>query len=104
MQTCGESTSGLVGLVACEDGDKSGPVSKQVRRFGGSPDLGLVVRGSMVLENKPGSVDRLVELLKPIESEGNLTKHKSRVIPGLMKYACGFSAESFFIKFVQRCS
>jgi len=56
------------------------------------------VSGSIVLENKAGSVDRLVELLKPIKSEGNLTKHQSQVVHELMRYACVYSAESFFIK------
>ena len=47
------------------------------------------------LENKPGCIDRLAELLTGIKSEGCLTKHQGQVICGLVRYAGGFFSGNF---------
>ena len=40
-------------------------------------------------------IDRLVELLKQVHSEGALTRHQGQVLHGLMRYACGFFSGKF---------
>jgi hypothetical protein len=68
-------------------GTKAAPFQSKLNVLGCLLDLGLVVGGSVVLENKPGRIDRLVELLD-----------QGQVIHGLKRYACGF----FSVKFLHQ--
>lgn len=52
----------------------------------------------MVHENKPGRIDRLVELLDQTQGNGNLTKPQGQVIHVLKRYACGV----FGVKFLHQ--
>ena len=46
-------------------------------------------RGSLVLSNKPGRLERLVELFRQVKAEGAITKHMGQVLVGLLRFAAG---------------
>ena len=88
-----ESASTLLDLLGwrhAKTGSKALPFQPCFQILGCSLDLGAACDGDVVLENKPGRIDRLVDLLKGIRQEGALSKHQGQVIHGLMRYACGF--------------
>ena len=76
-------------------GIKALPFKRSFQVLGCSLSLEEICKGGILLENRPGRIDRLVELLMGIKSEGCLTKHQGQVIHGLMRYACGFSSGKF---------
>ena len=99
FQPCGlatdadESASQLLDLLGwkhAKTGSKAAPYQARFNVLGCTLDLTDISSGSVKLENKPGRIDRLVELLKKTSEEGTLTKHQGQVIHGLMRYACGF--------------
>ena len=99
FQPCGlakdadESASQLLDLLGwkhAKTGSKAAPYQARFNVLGCALDLSDISSGSVKLENKPGRIDRLVELLKKTSEEGALTRHQSQVIHGLMRYACGF--------------
>lgn len=85
----------MLGWKHAKTGTKGMPFQSRFNVLGCSLDLGAVQSGKVVLENKPGRIDRLVELLDQIKREGKLTKHQGQVIHGLMRYACGFFSGKF---------
>ena len=92
-QECDEAASQLLDLLGwrhAKSGSKALPFQSRFQVLGCALDLGEIQQGSIVLENKPGRVDRLVELLQGIQKAGALTKHPGQVVHGLMRYACGF--------------
>ena len=60
----------LLGWKHAKTGTNAAPFQSKFNVLGCSLDLSLVVGGSVVLENKPGRIDRLVELLNQIQNEG----------------------------------
>ena len=46
-------------------------------------------RGSLVLANKPGHLERLVELFGQVKAEGAITTHMGQVLVGLLRFAAG---------------
>eukprot|EP00435_Cladocopium_sp_Y103_P068938 s291_g32.t1 len=76
-------------------GTKACPFQSKFRVLGCALDLSELVQGAVVLENKPGRIDRLVTLLKQIQEDKVLTKHQGQVIHGLMRHACGFFSGKF---------
>ena len=80
----------LLGWRHAKTGTKASPFQACFNVLGCSLNLGGVLGGSVVLENKPGRIDRLTELLRKTSSDGVLTRHQGQVVHGLMRYACGF--------------
>ena len=85
----------LLGWKHAKTGTKAAPFQSRFNVLGCSLDLESLLSGAVVLENKPGRIDRLVELLNQIKEDGHLTKHQGQVIHGLMRYACGFFSGKF---------
>ena len=85
----------LLGWRHAKTGTKALPFNPSFQVLGCSLNLEEICRGAILLENKPGRIDRLVELLKGIKSEGCLRKHQGQIIHGLMRYACGFFSGKF---------
>ena len=79
-----------LGWRHAKTGTKSSPFQKRFNVLGCSLDLDGLLKGSVLLENKPGRIDRLVELLTTIGAAGVLSKHQAQVVHGLMRYATGF--------------
>ena len=84
----------LLGWRHATTGTKALPFKPSFQVLGCSLNLEEICKGAILLENKPGRIDRLVELLMGIKSEGCLTKHQGQIIHGLMRYACGISVGS----------
>ena len=80
----------LLGWRHAKTGTKASPFAASFQVLGCSLDLSGICSGNIILENKPGRIDRLVELLCGIKTAGILTKHQGQIIHGLMRYACGF--------------
>ena len=80
----------LLGWRHAKTGAKASPFQARFNVLGCSLNLEGVANGSVVLENKPGRIDRLIDLLRKTSNEGVLTKHQGQVVHGLMRYACGF--------------
>ena len=85
----------LLGWRHATTGTKALPFKPSFQVLGCSLNLEEICKGAILLENKPGRIDRLVELLMGIKSEGCLTKHQGQIIHGLMRYACGFFSGKF---------
>ena len=80
----------LLGRRHAKTGSKSAPFQKKFNVLECSLDLTDLPKESVVLENKPGRMDRLVQLLTDINKAGVLSKHQAQVVHGLMRYATGF--------------
>eukprot|EP00435_Cladocopium_sp_Y103_P017424 s1635_g4.t1 len=85
----------MLGWKHAKTGSKAAPFDSKFQVLGCKLDLSEVQQGHVVLENKPGRVDRLVALLQQVREERNLTKHQGQVLHGLMRYACGFFSGKF---------
>eukprot|EP00435_Cladocopium_sp_Y103_P065339 s704_g27.t1 len=93
-----ESASQLLDLLGwkhAKTGSKAAPFDYKFQVLGCTLDLREIPQGHVVLENKPGRVDRLVELLKQVRTDKVLTKHQAQVLHGLMRYACGLFSGKF---------
>ena len=85
----------LLGWRHAKTGSKAFPFKQAFQVLGCSLNLSEIRLGGITLENKPGRLDRLIELLQGIRADGCLTKHQGQVIHGLMRYACGFFSGKF---------
>ena len=85
----------LLGWRHAKTGSKALPFQQAFQVLGCSLNLAEIRFGGVTLENKPGRLDRLIELLQGIRADGCITKHQGQVIHGLMRYACGFFSGKF---------
>eukprot|EP00435_Cladocopium_sp_Y103_P075237 s103_g55.t1 len=85
----------LLGWRHAKTGTKACPFQSKFQVLGCTLDLAELERGAVVLENKPGRIDRLVTLLNQIKGDKKLSKHQGQVFHGLMRYACGFFSGKF---------
>ena len=85
----------LLGWRHAKTGSKAAPFQAAFNVLGCRLDLSGICDGKVILENKPGRVDRLVALLEQVSKDGSLSKHQGQVIHGLMRYACGFFSGKF---------
>ena len=91
----------LLGWKHAKTGTKSAPFGEKFNVLGCELNLSGITSGTVVLENKPGRIDRLVELLNQIQSEGCLSKHQARLRSSMGSCAMLVvsSVENFCIKF-----
>ena len=82
----------LLGWKHAKTGPKGLPFMPKFQVLGCCLDLAKLTEGVLVLENKPGRVERLVENLSNIRKAGRMSLHEAQVIHGLLRYACGFFA------------
>ena len=55
-------------------------------------DLSQMQAGSIVLSNKPERVERIIDRLSSVASEGRLTVYEAQVLLGLLNFSSGFYA------------
>ena len=85
----------MLGWKHAKTGAKALPYQSKFQVLGCAMDLTHLQSGALVLENKPGRIDRLVTLLKQIGNDGKMSKHQGQILHGLMRYACGFFSGKF---------
>ncbi|CAE7480278.1 unnamed protein product [Symbiodinium necroappetens] len=87
---CGKLLDLLGIKFARTGGDSKGkPFDKVFEVLGLSVSVAELHRGSLVLANKPGRLERLVELFGQVKSDGAITKHMGQVLVGLLRFAAG---------------
>lgn len=90
-----ESASELLDLLGwrhAHTGPKGLPFEQAFQVLGCSLDLSNILQGTVVLANKAGRVERILERFSSLRSAGKITLHESQVLHGLLRYATGFFA------------
>eukprot|EP00435_Cladocopium_sp_Y103_P003437 s3690_g1.t1 len=90
-----ESASELLDLLGwrhARTGPKGKPFESSFQVLGCSLNLEAIDEGKVILENKPGRIDRLLEQLNKIKQANRMSLHEAQVLHGLLRYACGFLA------------
>ena len=90
--SCVSELLDLLGWKHARTGPKGLPFEPVFQVLGCTLNLERVSAGVVTLENKPGRVDRILEKLSMVETEGRISLHDAQVLHGLMRYACGFFA------------
>ena len=82
----------ILGWRHAKTGPKGLPFMPKFQVLGCCVDLAQVLKGVIVLENKPGRLDRVLDSLKKFKDAGVMTLHEAQGLHGLLRYACGFYA------------
>ena len=82
----------LLGWNHAKTGSKAQPFSEVFSVLGMQIDLSKLSEGSVILSNKPGRIDRIVERLSVVSERGRLTVHEAQVLLGLLNFSSGFFA------------
>lgn len=80
----------LVGWRHAVVGDKAVPFSKQVVALGVQYSLDQIAQGRFVVQNKPGRLDKIRDMLNDLESGEAISKAQAAVLGGLLNFAGGF--------------
>ena len=80
----------LLGWNHAKTGSKAHPFSDVFSVLGMQIDLSKLQEGCVVLSNKPGRVERIVERLSALSQDGRLTVHEAQVLLGLLNFSSGF--------------
>ena len=89
---CASELLDLLGWKHARTGPKGRPFEQKFNVLGCSLDLSHLAKGEVILENKPGRLDRIFENLSRIKAAGSVSLHEAQVLHGLLRYACGFFA------------
>ena len=89
---CASELLDILGWRHARTGPKGQPFATKFQVLGCSLDLEEIPQGNLTLENKPGRLDRLQDLLARVKAAGRLSLHEAQVVHGLLRYACGFMA------------
>ncbi|CAE7664556.1 unnamed protein product [Symbiodinium sp. CCMP2592] len=82
----------LLGWSHAKTGSKSHPFAEVFSVLGMQIDLSNMSERSIVLSNKPGRIDRIVEKLESVAASGFLTIHQAQILLGLLNFSSGFFA------------
>ncbi|CAE7467862.1 unnamed protein product, partial [Symbiodinium necroappetens] len=82
----------ILGWAHAKTGTKAQPFNDVFSVLGMQIDLSRMADGSIVLSNKPGRVERIIDRLSSVASEGRLTGHEAQVLLGLLNFSSGFFA------------
>ena len=82
----------LLGWSHAKTGSKAHPFSDVFSVLGMQIDLSKLQEGCVVLSNKPGRIERIVERLTALSQDGRLTVHEAQVLLGLLNFSSGFFA------------
>ena len=82
----------LLGWRHARTGPKGKPFQDKFQVLGCSMDLSQIADGKLVMENKPGRIDRMLEQLSKLRAANFMSLHEAQVLHGLMRYSCGFFA------------
>ena len=89
---CASELLDLLGWRHAKTGPKGLPFQPKFQVLGCCLDLSRVGEGVLVLENKPGRVERVMDNLKQFRDARSMSLHEAQVLHGLLRYACGFFA------------
>ncbi|CAE7029847.1 unnamed protein product [Symbiodinium sp. CCMP2592] len=82
----------ILGWGHAKTGSKSHPFAEVFSVLGMQIDLSNLSKRSIVLSNKPGRIDRIVEKLESVAASGFLTIHQAQILLGLLNFSSGFFA------------
>ncbi|CAE7222566.1 unnamed protein product [Symbiodinium sp. CCMP2592] len=82
----------ILGWGHAKTGSKSHPFAEVFSVLGMQIDLSNLSKRSIVLSNKPGRIDRIVEKLESVAASGFLTVHQAQILLGLLNFSSGFFA------------
>ncbi|CAE7830851.1 unnamed protein product [Symbiodinium sp. CCMP2592] len=82
----------ILGWGHAKTGSKSHPFAEVFSVLGMQIDLSNLSKRSVVLSNKPGRIDRIVEKLESVAASGFLTVHQAKILLGLLNFSSGFFA------------
>ena len=83
---------GLLGWDHATSGSKGLAFDKVFTVLGMQLDLSQLTSQTVVLSNKPGRTDRIVQMLQEVAQAGSINKHEAQVLRGLLQFASGFYA------------
>ena len=83
---------GLLGWDHATSGSKGLAFDKVFTVLGMQLDLSQLTSQTVVLSNKPGRTDRIVQKLQEVAQAGSIHKHEAQVLRGLLQFASGFYA------------
>eukprot|EP00439_Symbiodinium_sp_Y106_P035094 s7797_g4.t1 len=83
---------GLLGWDHATSGSKGLAFNKVFTVLGMQLDLSQLASQTVVLSNKPGRTDRIVQKLQEVAQAGSINKHEAQVLRGLLQFASGFYA------------
>eukprot|EP00435_Cladocopium_sp_Y103_P020793 s3081_g5.t1 len=89
---CASALLDVLGWKHARTGPKGKPFDSSFDVLGCKLNLGEISTGTVVLENKPGRLNRLQEHLLKIKAAGRMSLHEAQVLHGLLRYSCGFFA------------
>ena len=89
-QACGRLLD-LLGIRFARTGadSKGKPFENVFDVLGLSVSVDRLHLGKLVLANKPGRIERLIELFSQAQKDGSITKHMGQVLVGLLRFAAG---------------
>ena len=89
-QACGRLLD-LLGIRFARTGadSKGKPFENVFDVLGLSVSVDRLHLGKLVLANKPGRIERLIELFSQARKDGTITKHMGQVLVGLLRFAAG---------------
>ena len=79
-----------LGWLHAEVGEKAIDFAACFAALGVKIDLSLLGRGSFIMANKEGRVDRICELLRKVSEAGHITRSQASEIQGLINFASSF--------------
>ena len=80
----------LLGWLRATTGKKAEDFSANMTVLGVVFNLSQIWEGNVKVENKPGRLERLTNLLQPLTVSGKVTKREAAVIHGLLNFAGNF--------------
>ena len=90
---CGLSVEGLLdalGWIYAKEGDKATEFEGVFNLLGAQLDLRCLHLGRIVVSNKPGRIDKMVNILQDVKRKGCISKAEAQSFHGLLNYASGF--------------
>ena len=82
----------LLGWDHATSGSKGLPFDSVFTVLGMQLDLSRITDSTVVLANKPGRLERIVDRFKLVQTSGAISKHEAQVLRGLLQFASGFFA------------
>ena len=89
VTTCCSKLLHLLGGRFAEIGDKALPFDTHFNVLGIHLDLSSLGAGLIRVSNKIGRVDKILDRIKTIRKQGQLSKHDGQVLMGLLRFAAG---------------
>ena len=79
-----------LGWLHAKTGVKGKPFAEEFDVLGMSLQLSSFGEGKVVLANKQGRIERIIDRMQEIAARGEIRRHEAQVLQGLLQYASGF--------------